>query len=197
VGSETTKATARRLRDPRYSERFMVGEAIDIGSGPDPLTVSMFPKLTSVRTWDLRDGDAQYMRGVDATFDTVHSSHCLEHMIDPVQAVAAWWSLVRPGGHLVLIVPDWEMYERYQWPSIFNGDHKCAFTVGLLAAPEGVPLFDLRRLLAATCEDGAVVLCDRIHDGFDPMLSRDKDQSTLGAAVCIDAVVYKPRQQGC
>ena len=53
---------------------------------------------------------------VDANrpFDFVFSSHCLEHMQDPVKcpSLRDWWQLVRPGGVLIVIVPDEDLYEQ-------------------------------------------------------------------------------------
>src|SRR5690606_12094815 len=115
MSHEATKALKRRLLDPTWATHYMVGDAIDIGAGPDGLSRQQdaWPKLTSVRDWDLADGDAQLMAGVpDESFDVVHSSHCLEHMRDPWEAIDHWWRIVKPGGHLIVIVPDEDMYEQ-------------------------------------------------------------------------------------
>lgn len=34
------------------------------------------------------------------------SSHCLEHVANPLRALGEWHRVTRPGGHLVLILPD-------------------------------------------------------------------------------------------
>jgi SAM-dependent methyltransferase len=100
------------------------GDGIDIGCGPDPIT-------SRVTRFDQEDGDANFItRYVSRKFDFVFSSHCLEHMRDPQQALQEWWSLVKDGGHLILIVPDEILYEQGYWPSIFNGDHKWTFRIG-------------------------------------------------------------------
>ena len=36
----------------------------------------------------------------------MYSSHCLEHMHDPVDALARWWRLVMSSGFLIIVVPD-------------------------------------------------------------------------------------------
>ena len=41
----------------------------------------------------------------DDTYDAVLASHVLEHLANPLGALAEWRRVVRPGGHLVLIVP--------------------------------------------------------------------------------------------
>jgi SAM-dependent methyltransferase len=42
----------------------------------------------------------------DQTYDFVLSSHCLEHLANPLRALREWRRVVRPGGRLVLILPD-------------------------------------------------------------------------------------------
>ena len=42
----------------------------------------------------------------DDAYDFVLSSHCLEHAANPLRALREWRRVTRPGGHLVLILPD-------------------------------------------------------------------------------------------
>jgi len=42
----------------------------------------------------------------DASYDFLLSSHCLEHVANPLAALREWRRVVRPGGTLVLILPD-------------------------------------------------------------------------------------------
>ena len=70
------------------------------------------------------------MEGVeDESFDFVHSSHCLEHLVEPQEGLANWFRILRPGGHLVITVPDEDLYEQGVFPSTFNSDHKWTFSV--------------------------------------------------------------------
>lgn len=86
--------------------------------------------MADVKIWDLEDGDAQFMEGVpDATFDFVHSSHCLEHIRDPGQALTNWLRILKPGGFMVVMIPDEDLYEQGTFPSTFNKDHKHTFTI--------------------------------------------------------------------
>lgn len=129
---ECSKSIQRRLRQPAFVTRYFNGDGIDIGGAPDPLNLykSLFPGMKSCRTWDLEDGDAQFMANVeDNKFDFVHSSHCLEHMRDPQEALENWIRIVRPGGYIIISVPDEDMYEQGVWPSRFNRDHKWTFTI--------------------------------------------------------------------
>jgi SAM-dependent methyltransferase len=129
---ELSKSIQRRLHDSNFVTRYFVGEGIDIGSGPDPLTqyIELFPLVSTVREWDQKDGDAELMAScTDNQFDFIHSSHCLEHMRNPDVALKNWFKILKPGGHLIVVVPDEDMYEQGTFPSTFNVDHKWTFTV--------------------------------------------------------------------
>jgi SAM-dependent methyltransferase len=129
---ECSKSIMRRLAEPNFVNRFFRGEGIDIGGAPDPLAlyVELFPLMRSVKVWDLSDGDGQAMTGVpDGHFDFVHSSHCLEHLHDPAEGLRNWFRILKPGGHLIVTVPDEDLYEQGQFPSTYNADHKWTFTI--------------------------------------------------------------------
>ena len=40
------------------------------------------------------------------TFDLIYASHVFEHLLDPVEALRSMWTLLRPGGRLVLVYPN-------------------------------------------------------------------------------------------
>lgn len=129
---ETSKALMRRLHDSRFATRYFVGDGIDIGAGSDFLGqyTEQFPLMASCRPWDVKDGDAQLLATVpDASLDFAHSSHCLEHLRDPREALKHWLRVLRPGGHLVVMIPDEDLYEQGVFPSTFNSDHKWTFTM--------------------------------------------------------------------
>ncbi len=113
----------------------MSGKVLDIGCGRDLVVPHAQP-------FDLPHGDANYIaRYLPAeSFDCVHSSHCLEHMQSPPESLAEWWSLVKPGGHMVLSVPEESLCEQGRWPSIFNTDHKWTFRKGTAASWSPVSL---------------------------------------------------------
>ena len=129
---ETSKSIFHRLKDSRYVSRYFVGHGIDIGAGKDSLGqyAEFFPLMKSCRAWDMPDGDAEYLQTIpDNSFDFIHSSHCLEHMRDVVNALNHWFRVLKPGGHLVCLVPDEDLYEQGVFPSTFNSDHKFTFSV--------------------------------------------------------------------
>ena len=129
---ELSKSVHRRLRHPGFTTRFFRGSVIDIGGAPDPLALyrELFPLIDEVVTWDLDQGDAQFMSDVaDEAYDCVHSSHCLEHLRDPLEGLQNWFRILRPEGHLVVTIPDEDLYEQGLDSFAFNGDHKWTFTI--------------------------------------------------------------------
>ncbi len=129
---ESSKSIFHKLKDSRYATRYIVGDGIDIGAGQDSLALyhEFFPLMNSCRSWDMPDGDAEFMKTVeDNTFNFVHSSHCLEHMNNAKNALENWVRILKPGGYLICIVPDEDLYEQGVFPSTFNDDHKHTFTI--------------------------------------------------------------------
>ncbi len=154
--NETSKT--RKIWGP-LETAILTGKGIDIGCGPDPVT-------TDVKHFDLADGDANHItQHVREQFDFVYSSHCLEHMRDPRRALLEWWKLVRPGGYLIFIVPDEDLYEQGVFPSRFNPDHKSTFTISKARSwsPVSVNVLDLARSLPGA-ELVSVVLQDHAYD---------------------------------
>jgi SAM-dependent methyltransferase len=71
------------------------------------------PIVDGCDVWDEEHGDAQYLPGLeDKTHDFVYPSHTLEHMQDPAVALQNWWRVVKPGGFLILYIPDRDLYEK-------------------------------------------------------------------------------------
>jgi len=44
----------------------------------------------------------------DSSYDAVLSSHVVEHLANPLRALAEWRRVVRPGGHLLMVAPHME-----------------------------------------------------------------------------------------
>ncbi len=117
---EASKTNLVRPLD--FSKKYLSGRVLDIGAGGDLV-------CTWAESFDVDKGDANTIDKYfePETFDSIHSSHCLEHMINPVSALAGWWSILKRGGFLILVVPDEDLYEQTIWPSAFNSDHKSTF----------------------------------------------------------------------
>ena len=174
------EASKTRRLWTRLETDILQGRGIDIGCGPDPVT-------PDARRFDREHGDANVIsRHVSDTYDFVFSAHCLEHMVDARAAILEWWTLVKPGGHLFVIVPDEELYEQGIWPSIFNPDHKATFTMsqGGRHSPVSINVLDL----ASTIPDSEVVDI-RLHDAhYDRRYLRDGSRDPRAWAVAVRRV---------
>jgi SAM-dependent methyltransferase len=148
------------VRGPDFIRAMFAGDVIDIGCGSDLV-------VPHARPFDLEHGDAQCILRYfqPKSFDTVHSSHCLEHMRDVGAALLEWWALVRPGGHLIVVVPEEDLYEQGRWPSLFNKDHKATFRLNRPSGWSPVS-HDIGALVAAL--PGAATVDARVQDdGYD------------------------------
>jgi SAM-dependent methyltransferase len=155
----------RRVRGPQFNEVYFSRSVLDIGCGDDLVVPHAQP-------FDKQHGDANKILDYLASesFDTVHSSHCLEHMHDPRQALGGWWQLVRPGGYLITVVPEEDLYEQGQWPSRFNPDHKATFRLRRPTtwSPCSYDLYELHQSLP-----GAEIVSAEVQDnGYNHQLQK-------------------------
>jgi len=158
---EATKTN--QFRGAEFLALYLRGRVLDIGAGGDPV-------CPWAERFDVEHGDAGRIAGfrTPGSYDTVHSSHCLEHMPDPASALAQWWALVKPGGFLVLVVPDEDLYEQGAWPSRFNPDHKATFRLDRPTSWSPVSI-ELRALVAGL-PDCRILQAEIQDDGYDRAL---------------------------
>ncbi|MBU3614810.1 class I SAM-dependent methyltransferase [Polynucleobacter sp. Latsch14-2] len=184
---ENSKSIFHRLKDARYATRYFVGEGIDIGSGSDPLCEygEFFPLMKYCRSWDIDDGDAQLMDSIDdSSLDFVHSSHCLEHMVDVHIALSNWMRILKPNGYLVCIVPDEDLYEQGVFPSSFNSDHKHTLTIYKKRSwsNASINIFDLIKNLDYNVAIKKIELLDSTfqYRKLDPASRYDQTMNPIG-----------------
>jgi len=154
--NETEKTN--KLRGSKFIAQYMYGKFIDIGAGNDLV-------YEGAERFDIEDGDANFITQyrIKESYDTVHSSHCLEHMFNPECALAEWWELVKPNGHMIVVVPDENLYEQGIWPSNFNSDHKNTFRLNESASWSPVS-HDIYKLFDAL--PNAEIISSEKHDAF-------------------------------
>lgn len=183
---EASKAIKRR---GDLNKKYFVGRGIDIGAGPDCISKHGF----NAYDWDLKDGDAMLLKDLpDEAVDFVHSSHCLEHMVDPKIALKNWVRVCKPGGYIVVTVPDEELYEHNMWPSRFNSDHKWSFRIhqGNAKLPKSLNVTDLLKLV---WKDTEIISIQRLEDNFDFTAEKHIDQTldANGPECAIELVLRK------
>lgn len=115
----------RRSETGRYRtvlEEFCVGAGIDIGFGGDPITpaairMDLATPYTTVGRGSVQLGgdcrDLYWLR--DNVLDYVYSSHVLEDFpeSETLPILREWTRVLRPGGRLVLLLPDQQRYLAY------------------------------------------------------------------------------------
>lgn len=190
---ECSKSLPRRLADSNFIRKYFVGDGIDVGGKPDPLRLcaEFFPLMRSVRTWDWEDGDAQFMAGVpDSSVDFVHSSHCLEHLNDPAEGLSNWLRVLKPGGYIIVTIPDEDMYEQGVFPSTYNRDHKRTFTMHKEKSWSScsVNVLDLLCSLGPTAE---VLKVERLHGTHRYLLPRFDQTMTPVGESAIEFIIRK------
>ena len=191
---EQSKAAKRRFYDGAFHSRYFVGDGIDIGGKPDPLSqyIDTFPAMRSVRIWDIEDGDAQFLEGVpDNSYDFLVSSHSLEHMVDVYKALDNWLRIVKTDGFLIITVPDEDLYELGNWPSKFNPDHKWTFTIhkNNSWSPKSINILDILIRLSSQIKVERITL---LNDFFREHLRENGiDQTRTPVAECSIEIVIK------
>lgn len=87
------------------AKHFCRGNGLDVGCGKWPIPGAVPIELT--------DGQSAYALP-PGEFDYIFSSHCLEHLEDPVLAIEHWKARLAPGASLFLYLPHPDM--RYWRP---------------------------------------------------------------------------------
>ncbi|MGB7219272.1 MAG: methyltransferase domain-containing protein [Vicinamibacterales bacterium] len=110
-------------------------DLLDVGCGPGTITVDLARRVAPGRvvgidraaevlaqasarasaqdvSIDLRVGDVYALPFPDASFDVVHAHQLLQHLSDPVRALAGMRRVLRPGGLLAARDSD---YARFAW----------------------------------------------------------------------------------
>jgi SAM-dependent methyltransferase len=189
MSAESEKATKRRKSTWLYNKVFQ-GDGIDIGCGEDILNKNNdFLNIKSVKPFDIDDGDAQYINNfLKDKFDFVHSSQCLEHMVDPFIAIKNWWDIVKTNGHLIFTIPDEDLYEQGVFPSRWNHDHKWTFSIykEFTWSPKHINVLDLIKSL----NDYTIVKIELVDTHYNYNL-KNVDQTRGDAEAFIEVILRK------
>jgi SAM-dependent methyltransferase len=151
---ETSRAHARRVADG-FFDKYFIGQGIDIGYGGDLVH-------PNCRGWDVEHGDAHYIAALaDHSFDFVYSSHLIEHLEDPALAVRNWWRILKPGGYLILYLPERDLFERKRTlPSDISLDHKHFFLLDRDDPPDTIGLIPMIHRELPDAEIVYTKICD-------------------------------------
>lgn len=127
-----------RRDDPQGAESLKIrhlivpytrGRGLDVGCGPWK-AYDHFIGVDNFDEWGGMDWRPDVISDADdlslfaaESLDYVYSSHLLEHIEEPAKVLEEWWRVLRPGGHLVLYLPDEDEYPKVGEDGA-NPDHR-------------------------------------------------------------------------
>ena len=97
---------ARWIGEGKVGTEIGPGSSPIPGVDPAPIYVDCFKTFAAAPCRADYYGHACALPFHDHSLDYVLASHVLEHVANPVRALAEWYRVVRPGGIIYLIVPD-------------------------------------------------------------------------------------------
>lgn len=185
--AETKKAFERRKKEG-FFEKYVKGTVIDIGVGRIDTYDGVDPLTPDCDTWDKDNGNAETMNGVgNETYDTVYTSHLLEHLNNPITAIQNWFRILSKGGYLIISVPHRDLYERKKTlPSNWNLDHKFY----LLPDTEEAPHTKSFKKLIEEALEGQNYSIKSIKVQ-DTCTNHDKPNEHGNGEYSIEAIIYK------
>jgi hypothetical protein len=116
----------------------------------------------------------------------------LEHMQDVPTALSNWSRVCKEGGYVYVMVPDYHLYERMQWPSPYNPDHKSRFSLIDLGCRPLHPFYGLKEMRQVGLACGLTLVDARLElDNYDFAKTYDKEvDQTLGNALAQCTFIY-------
>lgn len=173
--NEASKAMKRRAREAASGffpwRDVFKGKMLDAGCGPDKLP------FADCIGFDAKDGDANQLSKYfpAESFDLIHGSQIAEHLHDPKASLRDWITLLKPGGYLVVTVPDVGAYENFAFPSRWNPDHKASFS--MLYRGSAFPIhYHIPTLLESFNDIAETLLARYVEVNYD-WKRRDVDQT--------------------
>ena len=117
------------VQEHKYSEtskcrdslaRFCKGDGVDLGFGGDPIVPHAIC-MDMPSTYANYEDNVQHLHGdarnlywfADDSLDFLYSSHLLEDFEDTSKVLKEWLRVIKPGGLLILFLPDEQAYRTY------------------------------------------------------------------------------------
>ena len=106
-----------KVKDMPHVMKYITGRVADVACGTQKIT----PDAIGIDGKPLPGVDKVYhdlwlTHEHSGTFDTIFSSHFLEHTRNPCDYILNWHAHLNPGGHLVLYLPEKSAYNNFENP---------------------------------------------------------------------------------
>lgn len=129
-------------------KEYTAGKSCDMGCGREK--TGSFGIDIATKAADLKCDMAKVPMPA-ASFDSILANHSLEHVPDTPKVLREWYRLLKPGGAIVLFVPDGEQVKACDLGDT-TGDHRQLFTKPTLVkyfANAGFMVTDVARIARA------------------------------------------------
>lgn len=129
---ENTKASNRRQYQKLFTDRVFVGEGLEACSLTDITNTISFPKITSLDRIEWATDLLRIKKSNGSNklqYNFLNFPVSLHIMDDPIDFIKRSADYLVSGGYLILTVPDEDLYEAGQFPSIRNGQCKRTFSI--------------------------------------------------------------------
>jgi len=183
-GSSTAIISLQKLGDTVFTIP-AIKEIQKIDS--NEITIVYFPEsipiysidLSSVNYCKIEHGDAQILKGIaDETYDFVYSSHTIEHLPDPSEAIKNWFRVLKHGGYLIIYLPHRDLYEKKkELLSRFNSNHIHYFLIDQDDEPNTIGIIPFIKRSLTGVEIIYAKECNEGHTITDPLKHSDGEYS--------------------
>lgn len=189
--AETSKAKPRLIANGFYDKHIVGKKVIDVGVGRLDTHDGADPICEWAEMHDKDICDATTMEVYeDESFDTVYSSHILEHLSDPITAIKNWLRICKKGGVVFISVPHRDLYERKKTlPSKWNEDHKFFYFPDSSEPPCTFSLKDI--VWQAIYNSGIKMNGMPNFDVIDTSTNHDKPEEHANGEFSIEVIIYK------
>lgn len=86
--------------------QFCTGRGLDPGAGTRTMDAETVCLDLHPAEPNVQEGDARVLPFADGEFSYLVNFHLLEHLPDPRAAIREWLRVVKPGGHVCMVIPD-------------------------------------------------------------------------------------------
>jgi SAM-dependent methyltransferase len=160
--AETGKAHDRRLAEgwfDKYAPEDRSG--LDLLPGWDRLNQTF-----RVFGPEYGDGEVSRLDSIgDEKFWTVYASYTLAYIMDYATAIRNWYRVLKTGGHLIILVPHRDLYEKkLELPSRWNRGH----TAFWMPETNGDYTYSLRHTVLDAIPQCDVVSLQTLDFGYNP-----------------------------
>lgn len=162
---------------------YLNGKGIDIGCGPWPLEYSNI---------DTVDGNPEFNPTFCCSavnipvqnnyYDFVYSSHCLEHIKSPKNALNEWIRILKPGGLLILHLP-----HKYFYPNVRDKEGNAAHWFDF--TPDDI--IHLLYKINGTYTISVVTFAEHVTPRWEKIVSYPSKKEFNQYSFCVIASKYK------